>query len=179
MNQKQNEHKDHLAGIIHLLSMYQSLTFSQIHRYYPELKTDILKSLIMRLAKEGRLSYLPDSDLLLYNKNCKRKSSTIAAFWVLLDFMPDVTYHSISDFPVALTFYTDADAYDVIHIPTEKELLINHAFSHQLADVSKRIIIIDHPNQIPLIKIPNVTAYCTINKLGKVQYYKKQGVNDT
>ena len=66
---------------------------------------------------------MPERELVLYAKDCVPEPSILSAFWVLLDFREDITYHTASDFPVALTFYTQSDAYDVIHIPEEKRYL--------------------------------------------------------
>ena len=127
----------------------------------------------------GRLALLPERGLVLYSKDCIPSPSTLAAFWVLLDFREDITFHTASDFPVALTFYTQSDAYDVIHIPEEKEMLMNNALSAYKEDAPRRIAIVDHAGQIPLLAIPGTAAFCTVTPDGKVQYYRKQGVTDT
>ena len=178
MNLKRTEQENHLTGIVRLLSMYQSLAIPQIAKLYPELSEEKLRMLIRRLEKEGRLVHIPEQDLLLFHKDCIPNPSIISAFWVLLDFQPDVTYHSISEFPVSLTFYTDTDAYDVIYIPEEKEMLINHALSSQRSHTSRRLIIVTNPKQIPHIKLPGVSAFCIVATDGQVQYYKKQGVTE-
>ena len=96
-----------------------------------------------------------------------------------MDFREDITFHTASDFPVALTFYTQSDAYDVIHIPEEKEILMNHALSAYKEDAPRRIAIVDNAGQIPLLNIPGIAAFCTVTPDGEVQYYRKQGVTDT
>ena len=98
---------------------------------------------------------------------------------MLLDFREDITYHTASDFPVALTFCTQSDAYDVIHIPEEKEILMNHALSAWQEDSPRRIALVDDAGQIPLLHFPGIAAFCTVTPGGKVQYYRKQGVTDT
>ena len=94
-------------------------------------------------------------------------------------------YHALSPaqlgrhFPVTLTFYTQSDAYDVIHIPEEKEMLMNHALSAYKEDAPRRIAIVDNAGQIPLLDFPGTAAFCTVAPGGEVQYYRKQGVTDT
>lgn len=178
MNLIRKEQENHLTGIVRLLSIYQALAIPQIAKLYPELSDEKLRMLIRRLEKEGRLVHIPEQDLVLFHKNCTPNPAIISAFWVLLDFQPDVTYHSISEFPVSLTFYTDTDAYDVLYMPEEKEILINHALSSQRNHASRRLVIVTNPNQIPRIKLPGVSAFCIVTADGQVQYYKKQGVTD-
>lgn len=179
MQHRDQQQENHLSEITRLLSMYHALSLPQFGRLYPELTDRKLRLLLGRLEKAGRLAFVPDRELVLYSKECVPNPSTLAAFWVLLDFREDVTYHTASDFPVALTFYTQSDAYDVIHIPEEKEMLMNHALSAYKEDSPSRIAIVDHARQIPLLHIPGTAAFCTVTPDGKVQYYRKQGVTDT
>jgi hypothetical protein len=158
--------------------MYQSLSFPQFEKLYPELSKSKLLSFIRRLEKNGRLTYHQETETLLYSKDNEPNISTITAFWVLLDFVADITYHTASDFPVALTFYTESDVYDVIHVPEGKEFLINHALSQYNEAVVHHLVIVDQPQQIPLIHFSGITAFCTVAPDGHVQYYKKQGVTN-
>lgn len=176
MQHRNQPQESHLAKIIRLLSMYHALSLPQLQSLYPELPGARLLRLLGRLEKAGRLALLPDRGLVLYTEDRAPDPSTLAAFWVLLDFWEDVTYHTASDFPVALTFCTQSDAYDVIHIPEEKEMLMNHALSAYKEDSPRRIAIVDSAGQIPLLHIPGVAAFCTVSPEGKVQYYRKQGV---
>ena len=178
MNLKPKEHEKHLTEIVRLLSMYQSLTFFQFAKLFPELPEEKLLTLIRRLEKNGRLIYLMDESLLLWSKDCEANPATIASFWVLLDFQSDIIYHTVSEFPVTLTFYTQTDAYDVIYVPEEKEMLINHALSANSKDAARKLVIIERPGQIPKIHFPGIAAFCTVTKDGQVQYYRKQGVTD-
>lgn len=176
MQHRNQQEESHLSEITRLLSMYHALTLPQIRGLYPELAGRRLMQLLGRLEKAGRLAFLPGQDLVLYTKDCVPSPSTLAAFWVLLDFREHVTFHTASEFPVALTFYTQSDAYDVIHIPAEKEMLMNHALSVYKEDAPRRIAIVDHAGQIPLLRFPGTAAFCTVSPEGKVQYYRKQGV---
>jgi len=176
MNHINKDQGNHLSEINRLLSMYRVLSFGQLAETFPELTDDKLRVLLKRLEKSGRLIYEPDTDLVLYSKECVYNPSVGIAYWILLDFKSDVIYHTISDFPVSLTFYTNTDCYEVIHIPEEKEILINHALSNQDSEVPKRLVVVDRTEQISHLHFPGITAFCTVSQNGKVQYYKKQGV---
>nr|WP_300815624.1 DUF5697 family protein [uncultured Acetatifactor sp.] len=179
MQQKNQQQESHLQEITRLLSMYHALMLPQLEALFPELTKQKLLFLIKRLEKTGRLAFLPERELVMYSNDCVPNPSILSAFWVLLDFREDITYHTASDFPVTLTFYTQSDAYDVIHIPEEKEMLMNHALSACKEDSPRRIAVVDHAGQIPLLHFPGTAAFCTVAPDGTVQYYRKQGVTDT
>ena len=179
MQHRNQQQESHLSEIIRLLSTYHALTLLQLEAFFPELTQQKLLLLMKKLEKTGRLILMPERGLVLYTKECVPDPAILSAFWVLLDFREDITYHTASDYPVTLTFYTQSDAYDVIHIPEEKEILMNHALSAYKEDSPRRIAVVDHAGQIPLLDIPGITAFCTVTPDGKVQYYRKQGVTDT
>lgn len=177
--QHRNQQKSHLSEITRLLSTYHALTLLQVEALYPELTRQKLLLLLKKLERSGRLTLMPERDLVLYTGGCVPNPSILSAFWILLDFREDIIYHTASEFPVALTFCTQSDAYDVIHIPDDKEILMNHALSVYKEDSPRRIAVVDDAGQIPLLHFPGITAFCTVTPDGKVQYYRKQGVTDT
>lgn len=120
MQHRNQQQESHLPEIIRLLSTYHALSRMQLEALYPELPQQKLLLLLKKLEKNGRLTLVPERNLVLHTGDSVPNPSTLAAFWVLLDFREDITYHTASDFPVTLTFYTQSDAYDVIHIPEEK-----------------------------------------------------------
>lgn len=178
MNHISKDQGNHLAEINRLLSVYQVLSFSQLEKTFPDLTEDKLLLLLRKLEKGGRLIYEQDTGLVRYSTECTANTSTMVAYWILLDFISDTIYHTISDFPVSLTFYTNSNYYDVIHVPEEKEILINHALSDYDEDAPKRLVVVDHTGQIPNLHFPGIAAFCTVSADGRVQYYKKQGVTD-
>ena len=173
------EHKSHLNVILKLLSTYKVLSPKQLIRMFPDLPKEKTLLLIRQLKRKGRLFSLPGNDYVSCTKDCEPDFSLIAAFWVLLDFQPHVIYHSASEFPVTLTFYTKTDGFNVIHVPVGKEILVNHAMRGYADDDLTNLVIVDNTTQIPLLTFPGIGAYCTVSQDGQVQYYQKQGVTVT
>ena len=173
------EHKTHLNEILKLVSTYKVLSQKQLIKWFPELPEKKTLSLIQQLQRKGRLFSLPESDYVSCIKDYEPNPSLIASIWVLLDFQPHVIYHSASEFPVTLTFYTKTDGFNVIHVPTGKELLVNHAMRSYADDDLTNLVIVDNTTQIPLLTFPGIGAYCTVSQEGQVQYYQKQGVTVT
>jgi hypothetical protein len=96
----------------------------------------------------------------------------LASVWVLLDFIDKVEYHYICDFPVKISFFADGEVYEIIYVTLEQEILLNHALSKEEKNDTRRIILIDRPEQIELIDIPNTSGFCSVEPDGTVQYYK-------
>jgi len=173
------EQENHLLKITRLVSMYQSLEIAQLGGLFPELGEEKLKMLLGRLEKSGRLAVDTEKGLVLYTKEGTYNQAVIAAFWVLLDFYPEIIYHTASEYPVALTFYTDKDSFDVIYVPSEKEVVLNHALRAYGEGSPHRLVIVEHPEQISRIHFPGITAYCIVLPDGKIQYFRKQGEIDS
>lgn len=178
MNHIIHTQKKYLTEIIRIISMYQVLSINQLIQLFPDISKEKTLMLVKQLERNGRLVYEQETGYVFYSKDSTPNPSILSAFWVLIDFIQDITFHSASDFPVTLTFYTSSDCYDVIHVPEQKEILINHALSQHDEDAPQRLVIVEHTKQIPLLHFPGITAFCTISPDGHVQYFKKQGVTE-
>lgn len=173
MRHHSQERENHLSGITRLVSTYRAVTLEQACRLYPELTREKMKLLVRRLEKGGRLSHDPAGDLLLCPGCSAPDPSVTKALWVLADFADSLTYHTIGEFPVTLTFYAGSDAYEVIHVPYGREALMNHALSLK-EGAEKRLVVVDGTEQIPRLYFPGAVAFCTVTDDGRVQYFKKQ-----
>lgn len=173
------EQENHLSKINRLLSMYQVLDVKQLEKAFPDLDGMKLRMLLKRLEKNGRLAFDKENSMVMYSKECGRNQAVIAAFWVLLDFYSDITYHTVSEYPVALTFYTDKDGYDVVYVPEDKEIMINHALAGLGEESPHRLVIVEKPEQMAQLHFPGIAAFCLVLPDGKVQYYRKQGVTES
>ena len=94
------------------------------------------------------------------------------AVWVLTDFMEQVEYHSVSDYPAKIIFFADGEVYEIIYAEPGKEQLINQMLSTVKEVPPKYIVLIEQPEQIAEIHTPNTSGYCTVSSGGEVQYYQ-------
>ena len=94
------------------------------------------------------------------------------AVWVRADFMEQVEYHSVSDYPAKIIFFADDEVYEIIYVEPGKEQLINQMLSTVKEVPPKYIILVEHPEQIAAIHTPNTGGYCTVSSSGEVQYYQ-------
>lgn len=160
-----------------LLSMYRTLHVTQLYRFFPDLSETAIQGLVKRLKKQGRASYDPLTGILRWPGADRKENEIISALWVLLDFFPAVTYHTVGSFPSVLTFYTEREGYDVISVPPEQELLYRHALPVQQGG-NRRLVIIQETGQIQHADFPQTAAFCLVSGDGQVQYFKKQGETD-
>lgn len=164
------------ADLLRAVTMYRSLLEDQIYRLCPG-KEQVVKNLLIHLAKQGRIYHNPQGRRYSADQDCDSKidGGMIAAVWVLLDFIDRVEYHSASDFPVKICFFAGGEMYEIIHVPYEQEILMSHALAEKMAkneDPARRIVLVDRPEQINNIKIPNVTGFCDVAADGSVRYFK-------
>ena len=161
------------SDLLKIISMYRTLEYKQILQLYPD-REPVIKNLLNYLEKQGRIYINRENERCCASESCDSDADLgmIAAFWVLLDFIDKVENHLPSDFPVKISFLADGELYEIIYAGYEQENLINHAFSINDEDTTRRIAIVEKAEQIPKLQIPNTTGYCVVSKDGKVHYYK-------
>jgi len=164
-----NEASDLLRNI----TMYRTLTEDQVYRLYPG-KEAVMKNLLTHLVRQGRVYRDAEGRRFSANAECDAKvdAGLLAAVWVLIDFIDKVEYHSAGDFPVKIGFFLDGELYEIIYVPHEQEMMLNHALAGQNETDARRIVLVDRPDQIGAIDIPNTTGFCSLNSDGSVRYYK-------
>lgn len=162
------------ADLLRNITMYRVLTQAQILRLYSG-KKEKIKNLLQHLTRQGRIFYDDVSGSYYAEQRMQSDPGMTAAIWVLLDFIDRVEYHSVSDFPAKLVFFAAGEAYEVLYVPLSQEALVSHLWSRQEEESPpRRIVVVDTPGQIDDINIPAVSGYCTVNKDGRVTYFKKE-----
>lgn len=163
------------ATLLRLLTNYHALRYEQVLKLFPR-NQDSLKSFITSLCKQGRIYHDKEKGLL-----CDTPDSAvspdygiIAAFWVLLDFKKAIIYHTSGEFPVKLYFFANDEAYEIIYVPLEQEILINHVCSSLPEPDNKRLVILESEHQAAKISIEGVVAFCIVASDGLVSYYQKK-----
>jgi len=179
MRHIRKEQENHLVKINRMISMYKVLTREQLDKAFPELDNTKMEAILKQLVNKERLVYDKAYGVVCDSKESNSNHEVTTAVWVLLDFISSVTYHTVSEYPVALSFFTEKDSYDVIYVPVEKEIIMSHALSEHKAGASQRLVIVEQKEQIGKLNFPGIAAYCMVSSEGKVQYFKKQGVTDS
>ena len=163
---------DDAAAILSEISMYPSILEEQLLQLHPS-NEDQTINILRYLQKHNRVnrtragSYFPAGRTFIIENQ-----SVIRCLWVLLDFMPDVEYHSASSFPVVIDFFMNAEEYHIIYAAEGNEALICSVVGQNKDMIAKRIILVDNPEQIPHLVLPGVVGYCTATATGSIKYFK-------
>ncbi len=162
------------SGLLRLISLYPGLLEKQLLRFFPE-KEGKIKLLLSHLKRQGRILKTEGGGHFLYTEASPQgDSSLIRAVWVLIDFLDRAEFHCISDFPVKLVFFAGGELYEIIHIPMGQEILINQALFRSKEQGSRRIVLVDSPEQIDRVEFPGISGFCTVTDAGQVNYFKRR-----
>lgn len=159
--------------LLRFVSIYPGLSENQLCRFYPG-KEDKTINLLSHLKRQGRVTL---SDTGLYFPagvpDLNADSGLTRAVWILLDYIDRVEYHSSSDFPVKIIFFLAGGLYEIVYAAMGQEALVNHIMGQNGKNDSRRIVLVDAPNQIQRLDFPGISGFCTVKVSGKVNYYKK------
>lgn len=173
MKTREQIYSNEAADLLKNITMYKTLTETQVLRLYPG-KESVIKNLLNHLTRQGRIYRNPDKQRVSANAECDGRIDygLVSAVWVLIDFIDKIQSHFACDFPVKISFFTEDEAYEIIHVPYEQEIMMKRALSSDIQSNARRIVIVDSVEQIDKIDIPSITGFCTVSSDGTVEYYK-------
>lgn len=161
------------AELLREISMYPGLSEQQLVRFHPG-KEDKIRNLLVHLQRQGRTVLTETGSYFPRGEHTRGTDlGLIRSVWVLLDFIDRVEFHSPSDFPVKLLFFSAGEVYEVVYVAAGQEPLITQALRQCRQGESRRIVLLDEAEQIPLIDFPDISGFCTVEPDGTVSYYKK------
>lgn len=175
MKTRESLYSKEAAELVRTISLYKSLTCGQVFRLFPS-KEKAIKNLLTHLIRQKRVVYNPNTERISANEEYDEHpdSGMIAAFWVLLDFIDDAEYHTASNYPVKISFFSCSELYEIVYVPHEQEIMMNHAMAAKEEEPPKRLVVAENPDQMSRIDIPGMIAFCIVSPEGKVNYYKLQ-----
>ena len=90
------------AEMLHNISLYPGLTEDQLCRFFPE-KEATAKTLLAHMLKGGRI-FCAGNDRYYANREVQSNAvkDLSRCVWVLLDFIDQVEYHTVGEFPAAM-----------------------------------------------------------------------------
>lgn len=161
------------AGLLRDISTYKAMREGQLLRLYPRREGKI-KNLLSYLTKQGRI--VQEGDIYFASPGCVDHvdKSLMAALWVLADFADRVEYHSVGDFPAKIIFFADDEIYEIVHAEQGRETLMAHLLGTPGEEPSRYLVLVDSPEQISELDLPNTCGYCTVAPNGEVEYYQKE-----
>ena len=153
--------------------MYRALTEEQVLRLYPG-KRETMKNLLSYLTRQDRIHYV--DGLYCPAPDCAKDvdRGLLAAVWVLADFIDQVEYHSVGEYPAKIIFFAGGEIYEIIHAAQGKDTLVSYVLSSAGEHPSRYLVLVDDPGQIERLQIPHASGYCTVSPEGDVHYYQKE-----
>ena len=175
MNTRVDLYANEAGVLLETMATYRTLRTEQIYRLFPPQKSDMIKMLLGRYVREQRLFLSDDKQIVSVESDLPANCSLNKAFWVLLDFIDKVEYHTSGIFPVLICFFVGGELYEIVHVPSGQEAMISVALTKTEKEPTKRIVIIDYIEQTAQIAVPEAIGFCTVSDSGKIQYFKKKG----
>ena len=133
-----------------------------------------INELLIYLTKQERLLYEEGLYRAAPGHDGKVDKALFAAVWVLVDFIDRVEYHAVADYPAKIIFFADGEVYEIIHIEQGKETMMTNILAVSGDIPSRRLVMVDTPEQIGKLNISNTCGYCTVSPEGEVQYYQQE-----
>lgn len=173
MKTRADIYRKEAASLIRDITMYRVLTKEQILRLYPG-KREKIEKLLSYLTRQGRI-YLVDGLYCAAPEQIETMDRGLfAAVWVLVDFIDQVEYHTAGDYPAEIIFFANGEAFEIVHAAAGKEVLLSNVLAHTGEAPPRYLVLVDTPEQIEQLQIPNVCGYCTVSPEGEVRYYQKE-----
>lgn len=178
MKKRNPVHSVLIAEILRNISMYPGLTEDQLCRFHPE-QSKIISSLLIELCRQDRL-LLTDSKQYYLNKaqQMAKPFPVNQAVAVLLDFINDVEYHAVGDFPVQIFFFAKGKFYEIVYVSKGTESEFNWYLRSPTRDGSCRLIVLDSIDQAASINVPDIIGFCIVHTDDSVEYYQWEADDD-
>ena len=173
MKIRDQNYSQETAALLRDISMYRALREGQLLQLYPG-KQAIIRKLVANMSTPHCIVY---ADVLYFPAPGRPDHidfGLLAAVWVLVDFIDRVEYHSVGDFPAKLIFIADSEVYEVVHMEAGREALLSQVMGRKEEKPSHYLVLVDSPEQINGLELPNVCGYCTVAPNGTVEYYQKE-----
>lgn len=133
---------------------------------------DIVDHLLHRFVLAGRI--FRNSERVACNADWLSNGNPAyeMAFWALLDFRDSVEYQLPGNHGITISAFTENGEYDFVSVLPGHEKSTSDVVQAQREALGQRlVIVVQNPDQIPLITIRPVAAYCVVSPDGKTTYY--------
>ena len=161
------------AELLRVMAEYKVLLTEQVLRLFPG-REEKVQTMLVNLHHQRRIWVSQDGRTLKAAEDAETDAGIIKAFWILLDYIDRIEYHCAGTFPILLSFFLDAEFYEVTYIPPDQEALICRVLPGKPEEIGKRIVIVEDAGQIDRLNIPGAGGFCTVSDKGAIQYYKRE-----
>ena len=180
--ENQNKQRDVERELKELVQKYNVLDKSQLYAYFEKDGRERFVGRALKVLEKDRMIYVNnETKQVAANESAhtawERGIST--CLWVLIDLMNQkkIEQHFLAskeEYPIRIIFVGDGEIYDILYIAPEDIELTNQLFVRKKIDGCGHVVVVEEPESIPKIRIPDVIGYCTVKGDGEVEYYQKE-----
>ena len=84
------------------------------------------------------------------------------------------SFHTSGDFPVKLHFFSENEEYEILYVPLEQEILVDHVMKSIPRHDVLRLVVLENIQQAAKLSIEGVLAFCVVDDSGSVSYYGRR-----
>lgn len=177
----ENKQKAVEREVKELVQKYNTLYKSQIYEFFAKDGREQFVGRALKSLEKGRDIYI-NQELKLVARNeesyAAREFGTLQSVWALLGIMDQkkVEQHFLAskeEYPVRIVFVGDGEIYDILYVSEAEVNIANTLLTRKQLDGCGHIVVVENPENIPEIQIPEVVGFCTVGEDGKVEYYRK------
>lgn len=176
--ERKNSQKELEKEMLELIRKYNAVYKGQLYAIF-EGKGHVGRAL-SAMEKDQRIIIKPAARMVAANEAAyaARERGTLLALWVLASLMKQkkIEEHFLAEkkeYPIRIVFVGDVELYDILYVPETDVQMVNQLFPRKHADGSRHIVIVDACSYIPLIELPDVMGFCTVEEDGNVTYYRR------
>lgn len=179
--ENQNKQKYVERELKDLVQKYNVLDKSQIYDYFGKTGREHFVGRAIRALEKERSVYVCRETKQVASSDTAHlawERGMSLSVWVLLDLMDQkkIEEHfaaSKEEYPIRIVFVGDGEIYDILYAPPEDIEVTNQLFARKNIDGCGHIVIVEEPEDIPKIRIPDVIGFCTVKEEGQIEYYRK------
>ena len=177
----ENKQKAVEREVKELIQRYNALYKSQSYEFFAKDGREQFVGKALKALEKGRDIYInQETRLIAVNEESygARDYGTLQCVWALLGIMDQkkVEQHFLAsreEYPVRIVFVGDGEIYDILYVSEADVGITNHLFRRKGIDGCGHIVVVEDPESIPDIQIPEAVGFCTVGEDGKVGYYRK------
>lgn len=176
-----NKQKTVEREVKELIQKYNALYKNQLYEFFAkDGRERFVGKALKVLEKERDIFIHQEMKMVAVNEESfgAREFGTLQCVWVLLGIMDQkkVEEHFLAskeEYPVRIIFVGDGEIYDILYISESDINLVNNLFARKKIDGCGHIVVVEKPEDIPQIHIPDIVGFCTVKEGGEVEYYRK------
>lgn len=177
----ENKQKTVEREVKELIQKYNALYKEQIYEYFAKDNREQFVGRALKVLEKERNIYIQQECKIVAVNEASydaRDYGTIQCIWALLGIMDQkkVEEHFLAakeEYPVRIVLVGDGEIYDILYISEAEVSLVNNLFERKQIDGCGHIVVVENPEVIATIQIPDVVGFCMVKEDGEIEYYRK------